>query len=74
MKKWSWSEDDELWILWHLDIVGVDHVVIAVDGAEIEHTETKSPLDCFHRGGLRRQGTVYLWLFIHGFTIVRSSY
>jgi hypothetical protein len=29
-KKYSWSVDDELWLMWMLEIVGVDHVVIAV--------------------------------------------
>jgi hypothetical protein len=27
-KKFTWTDDDELWLLWTLDVVGVDHVVL----------------------------------------------
>lgn len=30
MKKFSWNGDDDLWVLWMLDVVGVDHIVINV--------------------------------------------
>jgi len=29
-KKFSWTEDDDLWVMWVLDIIGVDHVVLVI--------------------------------------------
>lgn len=34
-KKYSWNADDELWLMWMLDIVGVDHIVIAVSTRDL---------------------------------------
>jgi hypothetical protein len=34
-KKFSWVPDDILWLLWMLDVVGVDHVVINVATREL---------------------------------------
>jgi hypothetical protein len=35
VKKYSWSEDDELWAMWMLDVVGVDHVVIGISTRDL---------------------------------------
>jgi hypothetical protein len=45
-KRYSWSTDEELWLLWTLDVVGVDHVVLAVATLEISLNEI--------RDGIRR--------------------
>lgn len=36
VKKYSWHDNDELWLLWTLDIVGVDHVVINIATADMD--------------------------------------
>jgi hypothetical protein len=41
--RFSWNYDDELWVMWMLDVVRVDHVVItiAVDKLSIEYVRTR---------------------------------
>lgn len=34
-KKYSWTTDDEYWMLWTLDVVGVDHLVIYVSTRDL---------------------------------------
>lgn len=35
-KRYSWTTDDELWLLWMLDIVGVDHVILEVCTRDVD--------------------------------------
>ena len=41
-KKFTWVHDDNLWLLWMLDVVGVDHVVINVATRDLPMAEARS--------------------------------
>jgi hypothetical protein len=44
-KKFSWVADDNLWLLWMLDVVGVDHVVINVATRDLPMEVARESMD-----------------------------
>jgi hypothetical protein len=43
-KKYTWNNDDELWLMWMLDVVGVAHVVIDISTRDLELSKVENGL------------------------------
>jgi hypothetical protein len=52
-KKFTWTDDDELWLLWTLDVVGVDHVVLHLATRQLSLESVRQRL-ARHPGVLER--------------------
>ncbi len=52
-KKFTWTDDDELWLLWTLDVVGVDHVVLHLATRQLSLEAVRQRL-ARHAGVLER--------------------